>query len=456
MLVFPRELNRYWMYPVLLLLVAELANSHAMSEAGSLGQRFVLDNGMVILIEERPSLPLVTINGLVNAGSRLDPEAKVGLANLVAELLINGTQNRSADQINETIDYIGGSLNSGANRETASLSLLILEKDLDLGLELLADVLMNPVFPEEEMTKKVKEVKTSLQKRKEDPAAIASDLFRETLYGNHWLGRLPEGREDTLEGIIRQDLLKFHSTYYKPNNVILSIVGAVKAQELMGKLQRVFNSWQKSELSEATFPLPQGPSEAVYKTLDRPITQASVILGHNGVSRDNPDYYPLEVMNYILGGGSLNSRLALLLREKMGLVYYVYSAFNSGRYAGPFVVQLQTRNEAANEAIDSILNELKRIQEKEVEPEELDLAKAYLTGSFPLRMDTNSKIAGILTSIEYLGLGLDYPNRYPDLIRAVTARDVLRVARKYLNPKEYVLSVVANLKEANLSFQQSQ
>ncbi|MBI4595589.1 MAG: insulinase family protein [Candidatus Tectomicrobia bacterium] len=455
MLQFSRENNRYWMYSMVLLLVAELANGHATSEAGPLGQRFVLDNGLTVLIAERPSLPLITVSGLVNAGSSVEPQGQSGLANLVAELLTHGTTTRSADQINETIDYIGGSLHSGGNRETASLSLLVLEKDLEVGLQLLSDVILNPVFPQEEISKKVQEIEASLQKRKEDPASLASDLFRESLYGNHWLGRLPDGNEETLKKITRQDLIDFHKAFYRPNNTILSIVGAVKTQELLAKLQLIFSSWKKQELPVRPFSLLQEQGKAVYKTLDRPITQASIVWGHYGVSRDHPDYYAVEVMNYILGGGSLNSRLSLLLREKMGLVYYVYSTFNAGKNAGPFVIHLQTRNEAANEAIGSILKELKRIQEKEVEPQELDLAKAYLTGSFPLRMDTNSKIAGLLTSVEYLGLGLDYPDKYPDLIKAVTAQDVLRVARKCINSEKFVLSVVADQDKADLHFPQS-
>jgi zinc protease len=186
------------------------------------------------------------------------------------------------------------------------------------------------------------------------------------------------------------------------------------------------------------------------RTIQREVTQANIILGHLGLTRDNPDFYAVQVMNYVLGGGGLGSRLVSKVREEHGWAYDVGSAFSAGKYVGTFSVSLQTANASADEALQAVLAEMRRIRDEPLSAPELNDAKAFLTGSFPLRMDTNGKIAGLLVNIEYYGLGLDYPDRYPDYINVVTAADVQRVARKYLNPDAYVLAAVADLRVAKI------
>jgi zinc protease len=184
--------------------------------------------------------------------------------------------------------------------------------------------------------------------------------------------------------------------------------------------------------------------------IDRPITQANVILGNAGVTRENPDFYALTVMNYILGGGGFASRLTEVIRNKRGLAYSVASFFDPGKYPGSFQVVLQTKNSSAKEVISLSLQQMERMQKELVSDKELEGAKKYLIGSFPMRFDTQSKLASFLTQVEYYGLGLDYPEKYPSLIRSVTREEVLRVAKKYLHPQEYVLVIVANLQEAGM------
>ena len=184
--------------------------------------------------------------------------------------------------------------------------------------------------------------------------------------------------------------------------------------------------------------------------IDRGITQANIILGHAGVSRDNPDYYALTVMNYILGGGGFSSRLVRKIRNKRGLAYSVASFFDPGKYPGSFQIVLQTKNSSAREAISLSLQEMERIRKELVSEKELEGAKKYLIGSFPMRLDTQGKLANFLTQVEYYGLGPDYPEKYPSLIRSITREEVLRVAKKYLHPKNTILVVVANLKEAGM------
>jgi zinc protease len=185
------------------------------------------------------------------------------------------------------------------------------------------------------------------------------------------------------------------------------------------------------------------------RTIQRDVTQANITLGHLGVTRDNPDYYAIQVMNYLLGGG-FNSYLVAKIREEKGWAYDVGSAFGPGKYAGEFSVSMQTKNEVAEQAIEAALAEIRRMREQPVSEQELKDTKAYLTGSFPLRLDTSRKIVGMLATIEYYGLGLDYVDRYPGLINAVTAADVQRVAQKYLDPNRYALSIVADLSKAKI------
>jgi zinc protease len=184
--------------------------------------------------------------------------------------------------------------------------------------------------------------------------------------------------------------------------------------------------------------------------IDRAITQANIILGHSGVNRENPDYYALTVMNYILGGGGFASRLVEEIRNKRGLAYSVVSFFDPGKYPGSFQIVLQTKNSSAQQAISLSLQEMERIRKEQVSEKELEGAKKYLIGSFPLRLDTQGKLANFLTQVEYYGLGWDYPEKYPSLIRSVTREEVNRVAKKYLQPENYILVVVANLKEAGM------
>jgi len=210
-----------------------------------------------------------------------------------------------------------------------------------------------------------------------------------------------------------------------------------------------FTNWPMADIPEVPFVTTFAKEPKVTK-IDREITQANIILGHAGVSRNNPDYYAISVMNYILGGGGFSSRLVEEIRDKRGLAYSVTSFFDPGKYPGSFQIVLQTKNASAREAIALSLEEMKRIQTQGVSDKELDAAKKYLMGSFPMRFDTQGKLVTFLTQIEYYGLGLDYPEKYPSIIRYLTREDVLRVAKAYLRPENIILVVVANLKEAGM------
>lgn len=420
--------------------------------AEPLAKRVVFDNGLTLLVSEKRTLPIVRVNVLVRAGSVLEPREKAGLASLVAELLVQGTRRRSASQISEEIEFVGGSLESEGESDYASLALSVLKKDLDLGLDLLADVLLNPAFEEQEIQRKVKEVLAAIRKKEEEPGQVAGEAFDEIIFGNHPYGRPVEGTEESLKLMTREDIQQFYATYYRPERTIVAVVGDVGFEEVVTKLRALFASWNRGDAQEKPLQAPPPLDGLKVKKVNRGLTQASIVLGHLGVSRDNPDYYALQVMNYILGGGGFASRLLGNIRDEKGWAYSIYSQFDARLHQGPFVVSLQTKNETAQPAIQEVLKEIRRIREEPVSESELEEAKAYLIGSFPLRLDTNAKIAQLLTGIELFGLGLDYMDRYPKLIGSVTREEVLRVARQYLDPERLALVVVADQEKARVEF----
>ncbi len=420
------------------------------SHAAALAQREVLPSGMVLLVAERPAVPIVTATLLLQAGAVFDPPAKPGVANLTAIMLNQGTTTRTAPQISEAIEFVGGSLSVEAGTDTAKLSFSVLSKDLDLALELMGDLLVNPTFPQAELAKKIPEVLASIKRGQEDPGWVSYLAFLALAYGSHPYGRPIEGTEVSVPTITRDDIVAFYQATYRPNRAILAVVGDVTVADLKTRLQARLGSWAPGGSPIVAPPAPTPLAKGVTKTVQREVTQASINFGHLGITRDNPDYYAVYVMNYLLGGG-MNSRLPQKIREEKGWAYDVGSAFAPGKYAGDFSVTMQTKNEVAQQAIEAALAEVRRIREQPVSAKELADAKAYLTGSFPLRLDTSAKVVGMLAAIEHNGLGLDYVNRYPALINAVTAADVQRVAQKYLHPDTYALAVVADLAKAKLT-----
>lgn len=418
--------------------------------AAPLGQRQVLPSGMVLLVSEKRAVPIVTATMLIQAGAILDPPDKAGLANLTAELLTQGTKTRTATQISEAIEFVGGSLSVEAGQDVTTVSLSVLSRDLDLGLDLLADILLNPTFAPDEIQRKVQEVLAGIKRKQEDPGEVSAEAFAALVFGSHPYGRPVEGIESSVPTITRDDLVKFNEAYFRPNRTIMAVVGDVSIPDLTRRMEAKLGAWKPGGPNFTPPPPPAPLARPVVRTIQRDVTQANINLGHLGVTRDNPDYYAIQVMNYILGGGGVTSRLTAKIREEKGWAYDVGSAFIPDKYAGTFNASLQTKNEVAQDAIEAVLAEIRRIREQPVGEDELKDAKAYLTGSFPLRLDTSSKIVRLLANIEYFGLGLDYVDRYPGLISAVTAADIQRVAQKYLNPDRYALAVVADLAKAKI------
>jgi len=414
--------------------------------------RTVLPNGLVVLHSEKHCLPVVMVTLLVKASQLNEPQEKAGLANLAAELFTEGTKNRKSIEISDEIEFIGASLDASAGSDYTTITLSVLKKDINKGFDLFSDILLNPVFPQEEIDRKRELIKGFLRQREEEPSFIAGRAFKKGVFGEHPYGRLVEGSVESVDSIKREDLVRFHSDYFIPDNSILSVVGDLTSEELDALIEKYLSEWKKAKLPLMVVEKPGSEKKKKIIKIDRDLTQANIILGNLGISRDNPDYYAVSVMNYILGGGGFASRLMQSIRDEMGLAYDVHSFFSASKEEGSFQVGIQTKNESANTAIDEIFKQIDRIKKERVSDQELLDAKSYLTGSFPRRLDTNRKIADFLANVEFYNLGLDYVEKYPVYINSVTKEDVLRVAQKYLDPENYVLVVVANQKKAALKY----
>lgn len=415
--------------------------------AKPLGSRIVLDNGTTLIVAERPGVPMIVVDVLVKAGSVFEPDEKAGLANLAAELLTQGTTKRTAAEVAQVIDSMGASLSVDADYDYMEAKLVILRKFFDKGLEILGDILINPTFASEEIEKKVREIQGELKKNQEDPGWVAEREFLGAVFNGYPYGRMVDGDEVSIKRINRSDIVDFHSNYYLPNRTIIAIAGDITLQEAKNLIEKSFVNWHPKEIKERKISPPLTLKKTVSLRLDRKVNQANIIIGHLGISRDNPDYYALQVMNYILGGGGFSSRLVNDIRDKRGLAYSVSSDFISRKYSGHFQVELQTKNQSATEAIQLVMKNVKRIRESAVSEKELEDAKAYLIGSLPLDIETNKEVAENMALLEFFSLGLDYFDIYPEYIKAVNERDVLSVAQKYLHPENLVLVILADMKE---------
>ena len=421
-----------------------------------LGTRTVLDNGATLLVAERPGIPMVVMNIVLKSGAAVDPDGKTGLANLTASLLTRGTKKHSAQALAQELDFLGASLNVDADYETTTISLTTLTKNLEPALELVAEVLLSPTFPPAELERTRKEIEGGLQSHEEDPGWVAQKFFLQKLYPHRPYGRLVEGQATTLAKLTQADVKKFHQTYYRPNNAIIALAGEISPEQAMNLLHNHFADWQQTDIPSVIWQPDARPLSAERVTLDKQVSQANVVLGSFGIARSNPDYYAVQLMNYVLGGGGFGSRLMDKIREELALVYNVNSSFTVRKHAGPFTVALQTKNATAIQAVDESLRVIHRFIEQGPTATELAAAKAYFINSFPLRLVSNRDVAALLPMLEFYDLGLDYPDRYADLIGQVTLEQAHNAAKTYLHPDQLLQVVVADLKQAGLDHTQPQ
>ncbi len=412
-----------------------------------------LPDGLTVLHAERHNLPIVMLTLLIKASPLNEPADKAGIAYLTAKMLAEGTQKRKASEISEEIEFIGASIDSSTGSDYTTVSLSVLKKDVEKGFDIFSDVLLNPSFSEEDISRKKEIIKGSLRQSEEDPSFVASKAFIKEVFDDHPYGRLVNGSAESIDNIKRDDIVKFYYDHYSPDNAILSVVGDLTADELNLLIERYLGQWKARHRTQNTENRTQiGKNHKGKKVviIDKDITQANIIFGHLGIERNNPDYYAVSVMNYILGGGGFSSRLMKVVRDEMGLTYSIYSSFSGNKEQGQFEVEVQTKNESAGIVIKEILRQINKIRTDPVTEQELKDAKAYLTGSFPRRLETSRRVADFLAAAQFYNLGDDYIEKYPDYINGVTKEEVWRVAKRYLNPENYVLVIVGNQNKIDL------
>ena len=421
--------------------VTILAGSWTTDAASPLAHREVLPNGIVLLVAERPAVPIVAVRVNARAGAVLDPPDRAGLANLTGSTLTRGTAKRSGPELDAAIEFVGGGVEAGAGRDGLTISLSILKKDLDLGLDLLAEVVLSPAFPDAEVKRKIGEIQAAIKRSEESPETVAARALAPLVYDGHPYSRPIEGTIESVGKLTRDDVVGFYRERVRPDTAIVAVVGAITVAEARAAIQRRLGGWKAPSGSAASVPdAPPMPAPQT-KQIARDLTQSTILLGRQAVRQSHPDYFPLAVASYILGGGSA-SRLYGRVRDEGGQAYSVYSYVSPGRSGASLVVGSQTRTSEVPKVVDAMRAELDRMTREPVTARELDLAKAYLIGSFPFRLDTSSKVADFLVAIESQGLGLDYADRYRAGVARVTAADVQGVAAKFFPPDQFSRVVV--------------
>ena len=412
--------------------------------------RHVLPNGLIVLLVDNPSIPAVSLSVNILTGSRHEPEKKAGLAMMVSRLLDEGTKTRTSLEIAEAIESVGGMLDADGSYERIVVSASVLKDDIDLGLELAADILINPIFPEEFIEKEKSRTLSEIASARDRPQVIAGWEFSELIYGSHPLHRPSHGYPETVTKLTRADLLDFHKNFIAPNNAILSMVGDFRTSEALPRIERYFGSWPSQSLSLPTHPKPVRQTDCRTRYISMPAQQLNIYLGHLGVERSNPDYYVLQVLDTILGGGAgFTARIPQRLRDELGLAYTTFASItaSAGIDPGRFVSYIGTSPENMKAAIEGLIHEIRRIIKEPVTDQELQDARDYLTGSFVFAFETSSQIARFLVHAEVYGLGFDYIEKYPEYIRAITTSDISRVAGKYLDSENFTMVVVGPVDE---------
>jgi zinc protease len=404
--------------------------------------REVLLNGITVVTRSNFNSPSVVVSGFFDAGSLLESDAKLGLADFVASALMRGTKKRTFDKIYQELESVGASLGFSSGVHTSGFHGRSLSEDLSLLLDLLAEALTTPTFPKVEVEKLRAQLLTGLAIRAQDTSDMASMVFDEILYKDHPYSRPEDGNPETVKKIKRDDLMKFHGEHFGPRGMVIAVVGAVKAEEAVRQVKRALGGWQVKGQKEAGA-LPS--LKPMKKTVNRhhPIagkSQSDLIVGTNGPKRRDPEFLCASLGNNILGQFGLMGRIGDVVREKSGLAYYAGSSLSAGIGPGSWEVSAGVNPQNVKKATDLIVNELKRFVDDGVTADELGDSKANFIGRLPISLESNGGVAGALLNIERHGLGLDYYLRYADLVNTVTREDVLNTARKFIDPNTLAIA----------------
>jgi zinc protease len=401
-----------------------------------------LKNQMRVLLIEDHRLPMIHYRLMIRAGAADEPAEKAGLANLMLDVMRQGTARRDAKSLSSEVDGMGGQLSASAARDYMAITGQFLSRDWRNGLDILADVAQNPGFKPDEVERSRGRVLGQIQQSRDQNGLLAQEHANALVYGSHPYARPVVGDGGSVSNLTRDDLVRFHDQYFVPNLALLVVVGDFDVNTVMGDVEAQFRDW-----GQATPPSRPGPPLPVFdanrvRILDKPdVTQTELRIGFEGVKRDTPDFYALQVMNYILGGGGFSSRILDAVRAKGGLTYSANTTFDFGRDKGGFFLSTFTRNEAVGETIDLTLATMKQFQEQGPSAKEVEGAKRFLVGALPLGLQTAASLATQWAAVDLYNLGGDWFARYGERIRAVTVADVKRVAEERL--REDKLAIVA-------------
>lgn len=408
--------------------------------------RTMLPNGLQVVVVPTSRLPLVDFRLVARAGSVNDPTGKEGLARLTAELLTQGAGKRTARQIAEDIEFVGGSLSAGAGAEQLVVSCEVLKKDLALGIELFRDVIVSPNFAGEEFERKKEEALGQIASDKSEPSVIAENAMTAWFWGDSPLAHPAIGWEASLQGITRDDVKGFHTRLLTPERSVLVVVGDVQPAALVSQLKTAFAGWKR--MGEAPKTDPYGPAAAIkgrtVRIVNKPeATQTQIRMMCPSVPRNHPDWYAIQVANTICGAG-FTSRLVNSIRVEQGLTYSISSRFQQNRNAGAFRISTFTRNDQLRKCVDATLAEVKKLVDEGPTQAELDKARNYLKGQFPLGLQSPDELAGEIANVEFFGLPQDFIATYPEKIGAVTMADTKRVLKEYFCTDDLKMLVVTN------------
>lgn len=407
----------------------------------------MLDNGVTVLAKSNHTTPAVSTIIGVQAGAYADPPDREGTAALCARVLDRGTVTRSAEAIADDLDGRGASLSVATGRHQMAVAATCLMEDFHDVLSLAADIARHPRFADEEIATRRENLITSIRQAEDDPASMAVDAFMKALYGDHPYARKVRGTVAGIEAIRRQDLVRFHQKGFDPSAVTVIVVGDVEEAAAIAEVSRVFSDWSASAKAPAgqvplKVPDPVPPNER--RLVSHPMmnkAQADVVYGLVGIRRSDPDYTAVSVMNNALGQYAIGGRLGDSIRERQGMAYYVFSSLDATLGPGPFSIRAGVSAANVEKTIASIDTELTTLLDKGFTEQEIDESKSYMIGSLPRQLETNAAIASFLLSVETFGLGLDYDERLPALIGAITKDAADAAARRLLDPARATVAV---------------
>jgi zinc protease len=406
----------------------------------------VLPNGLKVVVIENKNLPLVSYRLAFRTGQINDPQDSLGLTSAMASMLNEGTTTRSSKQLAEEVEKLGASLSASASSDNTIIAASALSMYSFDILKLMADMALNPAFPEKELALYKQNTIEGLKVQRADAGFLANERISKILYGQHPYSIVSPTASD-IEKISREKLMNFHKQIYVPNNAMLIVVGDVNRENLLKEINSLFGNWQQGTVAKSQFPAPPVRTEKTLTIVDRPgSAQSNIILANLAIDRNSPDYFPVLVMNQILGAGA-SSRLFMNLREEKGYTYGAYSSFDTRRQAGAFEATAEVRTPVTGDSLKEFFYELGRIRETEVSAKELQDAKNYLTGVFPIRAETQEGLTNLIVSQQLYDLPDDYLQTYREKVNAVTLADIQRVAKTYLMPDKIAMVVVGDAEE---------